>query len=601
MRFRLSLLACLVFTLPALAADAQWVEVHSPHFSVVTDAGEKRGRDVAVRFEQMRAVFGSLMVKAKVNTPVPLQIIAFRSSKELRQFAPIFQGKPTEVSGLFQGSSDRGFILLDMSSENPWQVVFHEYAHQLMNGTIPESLDPWFEEGFAEYFRTVTVDGKEADVGRVPDDEYNVLDHNGWLKVADLLRVQQYTKTYNESGDHRTVFYAESGMLVHYIYDNALLPKVGDYYNLVRGQHVPVEEAIQKAFGMSPPQLDKALLNYEKSGHYRYYKLAAPAGIDAKTYTSAAVKPVDAQAILADVHLHAPDYQAKAVEEFDTILKADPDNAAALRGLGYSCLMKRDLAHAGEYFHKSARLNPNDPRVLYYSAMLYQREGASRSDPANMESMQNELEQSIKLDPDFADSYSMLAYTYNAQGKQEKAIASLQKAIELNPRNEQYQFNLANIYLQHQQFDAATQILRPLVGSSDPQVASAAAEQLANVQNYREQMRAASRPSSPDVSGNMLVNRESPPASEAEPVAIKVLPAKFLHGKLLSVDCSALPAATVNILAGARKLALHVPNGKKAMIIGADELSCDWKGQNVAVNYRETGDGQGDLISLEIQ
>ena len=42
----------------AYAGEPQWMEIRSPHFSVVTDAGEKRGREVAMRFEQMRAVFG---------------------------------------------------------------------------------------------------------------------------------------------------------------------------------------------------------------------------------------------------------------------------------------------------------------------------------------------------------------------------------------------------------------------------------------------------------------------------------------------------------------------------------------------------------------
>ena len=56
----------------AYSAEPQWVEVHSPHFSVVTDAGEKRGREAAMRFEQMRAVFGALMTKANVNLPVPI-------------------------------------------------------------------------------------------------------------------------------------------------------------------------------------------------------------------------------------------------------------------------------------------------------------------------------------------------------------------------------------------------------------------------------------------------------------------------------------------------------------------------------------------------
>ena len=66
-----------------LAADPQWIEVRSPNFSVITDAGDKRGRDVALHFEQMRSVFGTLMTRANVNLSVPLQIVAFRNTKEM--------------------------------------------------------------------------------------------------------------------------------------------------------------------------------------------------------------------------------------------------------------------------------------------------------------------------------------------------------------------------------------------------------------------------------------------------------------------------------------------------------------------------------------
>src|ERR1700727_652657 len=168
--------------IPVFAGEPQWVEVRSPNFSVVTDAGEKRGREVAMRFEQMRAVFGSLLVKANVNLPIPLQIVAFRNTKELRQVSPLFNGKPTEVSGLFQGGSDRSFIMLDMSVENPWVVVFHEYAHQLMNGNLKGEFDPWFEEGFAEYFSSIEVDGNEARVGKIPSDQYIILQQMGSMK-----------------------------------------------------------------------------------------------------------------------------------------------------------------------------------------------------------------------------------------------------------------------------------------------------------------------------------------------------------------------------------------------------------------------------------
>src|SRR5882724_10623292 len=169
LKFFFIALGCLVLSAQlSFAGDPQWVEVRSPNFSVITDAGDKRGRDVALHFEQMRSVFGTLMTKANVNLSVPLQIVAFHSTKQMRQIAPMFNGKPTEMAGMFQFRDDRSFIMLDMSVDNPWTVVFHEYAHQLMNGALTARVDPWFEEGFAEYFSSIEVDGKEARVGKIP-------------------------------------------------------------------------------------------------------------------------------------------------------------------------------------------------------------------------------------------------------------------------------------------------------------------------------------------------------------------------------------------------------------------------------------------------
>src|SRR5712691_8484471 len=276
--------ATLSAALPVYASEAQWVEIQSPHFSVITDAGEKRGREVAMRFEQMRAVFGALMVKANVNIPVPLQIVAFRNTKELRQIAPLWHGKPIQLAGLFQSGEDRSFIMLDMSVENPWTVVFHEYAHQLMNGVLTEAVDPWFEEGFAEYFSGIEVDSKEARVGKIPEYDYRILQQDGMMKVADLFKVPQDSSTYNENGSHRTVFYAESGMLVHYLYDNDLVIRLSNYFGFKIDKSVPVEDAIQQAFGFSAAQFDKVLRNYVSQGRFKYYPMPTPSNIDSKDY-----------------------------------------------------------------------------------------------------------------------------------------------------------------------------------------------------------------------------------------------------------------------------------------------------------------------------
>jgi hypothetical protein len=67
------------------------------------------------------------------------------------------------------------------------------------------------------------------------------------------------------------------------------------------------------------------------------------------------------------------------------------------------------------------------------------------------------------------------------------------------------------------------------------------------------------------------------------------------------VDCSSPPAAVLTVLSGSTTWKMRAPNSSKAIVIGADQISCDWKNQKVAVNYREKAQGEGDIISLELQ
>jgi tetratricopeptide (TPR) repeat protein len=467
------------------AGDAQWVEVRSPNFSVVTDAGEKKGRDVALHFEQMRSVFGQLLARAKVNLPVPLQIVAFRNTKEMRQVAPIFNGKPTELAGLFEGSEDHSFIMLDMSVENPWSVVFHEYAHRLMDGNLSFRTDPWFEEGFAEYFSSIEVDNKEARVGKIPEQTYQILQRMGMMKVSDLFGVQQNTKTYNESGGRRTTFYAESGLVVHYLYDNLLIPKLTGYFDTLQLQKKSIDQSVQAAFGMTAEQFDKTLRSYLSAGRFRYYPIPTPAGIVASAFTVTTMSLADARATLADIHAHSADYKDKALGEFQEVLQMDPENAGALRGVGFAYLQERDFEHAAVYLRRAVERDSKDPRAHFYYAMLLNQQGPPNE--ARSAEIKKELETAIALDPTVADAYSLLGYTQAFSGEPEKGIATLKKAVELSPRNEQYWFNLANVYMVNHKVDNAIAIFRSLAGSENPEVATQSSQALARAIAFKEQ------------------------------------------------------------------------------------------------------------------
>lgn len=608
-----SLFAC---AFSAARADQQWVEVTSPHFSVATDGGEKRAREVALRFEQMRTAFGVIFKKVSVNT-APLQIIAFRNAKELRQFSPLYGGKPIELAGFFLGnggrggpgaSEDRQYIALDLSQEDSWGTVFHEYAHLLINSNFPPS-PVWFDEGFAEYCSSLKMDKKEISLGLVKPELPELLMQNRWLKLVDLFSVNHDSKIYNRD-DRRSVFYAQSWLTVHFFMTKNMMKQVATYVRMTEDQHVAVPEAIRRSFGMEPEALEKAVEGYLRGGTM-YFKAPTPPGSDAVPFNSRPLSEVDVKSVMADLDYHSRDYRARGITEYQEVLRLQPENVVANRGLGYDALQKDDLDKASEYFRRAAAQDVKDPRVHYLLAMMMSRKGMSSANSENLDAIQKELKAAIALEPNYAEAYNLLGMTLSFAGEKEEAIDSLNKAIALSPRNPWYAGNLASAYLQAQDFEHAIPLLQELQKSSEPGIATMAAQQLHQVEAYQSAINRHGPQSGniePAVQSIELrkVPEESPDSADApnqpeKRVAGASERVLFMKGVLVSVDCSGTPAATLTISSAGKKWKMLAPQAKKLVLMGAEEFSCSWTNRKVSVNYRKSGDTQGTLVSLELE
>jgi Flp pilus assembly protein TadD len=585
-------------------AENSWLLVRSNHFTVLTDTGEKQGKEIALRFEQMRTIFGNLFFRSTVNMPVPLQIVAFRSHDELRNYAPLWKGKPVELAGFFQGADDRNFIALDMSSPNPYAAVFHEYAHLLLHGNFPVT-PPWFDEGFAEYFSSLRIDGKFVEYGNVPSNLPEILQNKRWMPIIDLLSTQRESATYNER-DKNTLFYAQSWITVHYIMANNKLPEAVKYLQLTQIEHRPVADSLKEAFGMDPATFEKAVHDYF-TGTGKYFRAPMP-DFDPGPFQSKKVDDLTAQAMLADLHAHSEDYEQKAEAEFQAVLEKDPRNEVATRGLGYLYLRKNEFDRAAKLFERASLQDPKDPRLHYLNALLMNRMAIQNGTaPKHPELMQQELETAIQLDPTMADAYNLLAFALSAQGRYDNAVAAEKKAIALNPSYEAYQSNLAKLYLQWQKWDDAEAILARLVKSSDPEVQQNAKQILASLEANREtaaQMIRDRELRHDDITAPQWRKKNDtyvpPPDAEkeeAKPDTRKVL---YLQGELESVDCSGDPVAILTIRQGKRTLKMRTANYKKLIVMGADEFSCDWRDKKVLVNYKPGGKADGDLVTIEM-
>ena len=92
--------------------------------------------------------------------------------------------------------------------------------------------------------------------------------------------------------------------------------------------------------------------------------------------------------------------------------------------------------------------------------------------------------------------------------------------------------------------------------------------------------------------------RAHAPLEETEP---DKRPTQFVKGILLAVDCSHMPAAVLTVNAGSRSLKLRTADYKTLLVMGENNLSCDWKNRKVSVNYKPGGMVDGDLVSVEVQ
>ncbi len=637
--------------------EPKWIEVHSAHFSVITDAGDKRGREVALRMEQMRAVFGQLILKDKLKMPVPISVIAFKSDKQYGLVAP---AKQSMAAGFYVPGPDRIYIVLNLFEADPWQAVAHPLAHYLLNFNYPPTQG-WFDEGLAEYFGSIHI-GKQVEIGADPEllpewhedvfDDMDPMQRDPnlpqsltqlvsspvWLSMVDLFTMKHDGSGARE-GTHNTIYYAQSWMVVHYLLNKNKMPEAGTYFDLVQNQKVPVEKAMVQAFDMTPEQMEEAVKSYFKAlsglgvaldqskkpianpvDLPQPDRFVLPFGADDIGMSVGPVKDEEARAVIDDVMARIPEHRDRALSDLQQ-LTADPkDNEAAHRGLAWEYLRQKKFDAAAGELEKATELNPQDPWIWYYrSALKYRKAQTARQQMQGLANIMQDLRAVTDWYPDLADAYNMLGMARVEGGGINSALEAQRQAIALAPRNVEYQFNLGQIYVAGKKWDLAREVFTRLKAGPDRAAAAAAKRQLEDLETLRkygvrpqragESEAPAGAASTPAAGTGAASGPASSAEDEGADEAPKPAPAKpgtagpvlFLKGKIVSSDCSKPPEATVTILSGMTTYKMHASDYKSLLVIGEDQFSCEWKNRLVSVNYRAVGKNEGELVSIEVR
>src|SRR6266851_1796711 len=93
-KIRLISVAIVILLLSSLSeAKQNWIEVRSPHFLVITNAGEKRGRDTALHLERIRAFFLQSLAVAGHHPSPFVTVLAVKDGQTMRDILEQYWGE----------------------------------------------------------------------------------------------------------------------------------------------------------------------------------------------------------------------------------------------------------------------------------------------------------------------------------------------------------------------------------------------------------------------------------------------------------------------------------------------------------------------------
>jgi len=546
---------------PGSAAPAKdvWLKIQSKHFTLIGDARETEIRAVGMRLELFREafsqIFSQLFSPLVVKSSVPITVIVFKNDLAYKPFKPFFQGKPADVSGYFQSSGDIAYIALaaGRSEADPYAVILHEYVHALTAAGArmfpsphPASLPTWLSEGLAEYFSTVEVTGggKKVWLGKAVASHARLLRERPAPPLETLLAVDQTSPFYIES-DKKNLFYAVSWALTHYLLHaggGEKRPRFRQFIGAL-SQGKPAAESFKQAFQTDYAAVERELKNYIGHGSYPAEVMTFDRQIGFNTeLKTVPLSEAEVQAYLGDLlwRIHR---SADGETFLNRAISIDPGLAMAHLSLGTLRSRQNRYVEAQRHLRQAIEAGSQSHLAYYYYAFAIHRERVDESQYVSdipedsVKAMRAALGKARQLNPDFADTYKLLAFINLVLGEDlDEAVNLIDRAIALAPDREDIVYTRAQIQMRRKDYAAARQTVLQLAGgalkSDVRERANSMLENIAKIEERLAKMRAES-----EARGGGTPSAPDDPHSTRPPLPGQRFQGDQVRGFLTRIDC----------------------------------------------------------------
>jgi tetratricopeptide (TPR) repeat protein len=628
-------------------ADKQetWVEATTPHFTVLSNDGEKTARRIAQQFEQIRILYSKVLSpNLRLDPGIPIVILAAKNEESLAQIIPEYwaQKGHTHPPGLFLPGPEKNYIAIrtDEHGEFPYLIVYHEYVHLIVNLNY-QHIPLWLNEGYATFLGSATLLPKSGRIGQPNQSELNALQETKLLPLEVLFRVGLDSPYYNEE-KKTNVFYAESWALVHYLMSDASRQKdnqLSKYIASVENGKDPVDAA-KSALG-DLGQLKRQLDSYVSRTEYSMYVVPLPDPMDSNSFPVRVVPPAEAEATLGEFDISRHQFET-ARAKIEEALRIDPNSPAAQESMGLLLFREEKRSEAQKYFSRAVALDSKSALAYFYDGMLLVSGGAEEED---MDEAQAALEKAVALKPELAPAWDALASLYATDPQNmNKARDAAERAVKAMPGDPRYRFNLAVVLLRMGNFEDARAIAQEVVKSRDPLVASRAEEFLEQI--ARVQQSYSSPPNELNNLGRPEIDRDAKetetaetirpaPAMKSGAVEQSASPATAPHvptgtaspregqqanvtsthvysmmGKITAVTCSNAPQMQITLLGSGIIMHLHATDFAKIEIkaearnaAAAKPTCAQFSGKRARISYQLASQKpwDGEIVSVQLQ
>jgi len=444
--------AIIILLLSALSEGKEkWIEVRSPHFLVITNAGDKRGQDTALHLERIRLFFRQSLAVAGHHPSPFVTVLAVRDGQTMRDILEQYWGeRQPHIAGIFAQRLDQYFAVveLDIQRSGYYSTFYHEYYHSITVPTFPD-LPVWLAEGLAEFYGRTDIGDDHVGTGRPDSDLLDVLRQSKLIPLDVLFRVDHSSPYYNES-NKTSIFYAESWLATHY-----LMIGSSEAHKLLLKYLEALEQG--KSWSEATPafgdlkKLQTDLSDYLRQKKFLYLNSPLPK-VDLGEFKTRTLSEAEAEAYLGGVSAGLGHTQ-HALHTLTKAVKLDPNLSLPHEYLGMAQFLDGQRSGALESASQSVKLDPNNPSARYLRAYYATNGGAMLSTNAQVE---EDLRQAIISSPEFSPAYALLGLYLALQAhRPDEGLSLVKQALSLDPSNSSYQLSLARILFQMERYDEA--------------------------------------------------------------------------------------------------------------------------------------------------